>query len=162
MKTLALNIIIAIVVILTVPAGAQVTYSFKTATNSDIINTKTGTSQLFSDADMGHSEIAFQFTTITGSSADSESLVQPISANPSESADTTLNLKPRGTSDDMLSELADESALTGINVQGFANAGDESFINASTAQNVVPAPAAVLLASFGMICAGWFRRRGCF
>jgi len=212
MKNLTLNILIATLLILSVPANAQVTYSFESITNNSTTNAAIGESQLFADvSDAGGGQVLFtfrnigpeassitdvyfddeallsmvainnsagvqfsqdatpsnlpggngitpSFVTTPGFSADSDPPAQPNGVNPSESLGIKFNLQSGSTYNDVLSGLDDGSLRIGIHVQGFADGGSESFVN----DGVIPAPGAVLLASFGMLCVGWFRKRGYF
>jgi len=106
----------------------------------------------------GGNSISPSFITIAGLSADSDAPVQPNGVNPGESLGIKFNLQSGATYNDVLSGLDDGSLRIGIHVQGFADGGSESFVN----DGVIPAPGAVLLASFGMLCVGWFRKRGYF
>jgi hypothetical protein len=69
------------------------------------------------------------FQTTAGFSADSDPAVQPNGVNPGESLTITFDLKPGGTLDAVLAELADGRLRIGIRAQGFASGGSESFVN---------------------------------
>ena len=212
MKKLVFGTIIAIWLLLSVPANAQVTYSFDNITNNSAVDAAIGKSQLFADvSDAGGSQVLFTFqntgpeaSSITdvyfddgtllslatisnssgvhfspgaspsnlpsgnsitpsfvataGLSADADAPAQPNGVNPGESLGITFNLQSGSTFNDVLSGLNDGSLRVGIHAQGFADGGSESFVN----NGVVPAPGAVLLASMGIVCVGWLRKRGCF
>ncbi len=212
MKNLTLSILIVTLLTLSIPANAQVTYSFANITNNSATNAAIGESQLFVDvSDAGSGQVLFtfrnigpeassitdvyfddgallsmaainnsagvqfsqdatpsnlpggnnitpSFITTSGLSADSDAPVQSNGVNPGESLGIKFNLQSGLTYNDVLSGLDDGSLRIGIHVQGFADGGSESFVN----DGVIPAPGAVLLASFGMVCVGWFRKRGYF
>ena len=62
--------------------------------------------------------------------------------------------------DTVIDDLANNRQRIGIDVQGFAGWVSEPFVN--NGDGITPTPGAVLLASIGMVCVGWFRKRGYF
>jgi hypothetical protein len=106
----------------------------------------------------GGNGITPTFVTTPGFSADSDPPAQPNGVNPGESLGVTFDLQGGSTFNDVLNGLDDGSLRVGIHVQGFADGGSEAFVN----DGVIPTPGAVLLASIGMACVGWFRKRGYF
>ncbi len=108
----------------------------------------------------GGDSITPSFITTAGLSADSDAPVQSNGVNPGESLGIKFNLQSGSAYNDVLSGIDDGSLRIGIHVQGFADSYSESFVTGG--DGAVPAPGAVLLASMGMVCVGWFRRRGYF
>ena len=71
------------------------------------------------------------FETTAGFSADSDPRVQPNGVNPGESLGILFDLQAGKFFDDVLDDLTSGALRIGIHVQGFANRGSESFVNAS-------------------------------
>ncbi|MCE5184706.1 MAG: hypothetical protein LLF76_01090 [Planctomycetaceae bacterium] len=84
------------------------------------------------------------FQTTLGLSLDSDSPVQPNGINPGEYLGVSLLAS---SYNDVLTELNSGALRIGLHVQGFANGSSESYVNGIS---VVPVPASLLLACFGL------------
>jgi hypothetical protein len=79
--------------------------------------------------------------------------------DPGESLGIIMNLKQGVTYDDTLAALDSGLDLrVGTHVQGFATGNSETFVNNGRTPTI-PAPSAIILASMGIGCVGYLRRR---
>ena len=97
--------------------------------------------------------------------ADSDPPVQPNGVNPGEYLGILFTLQPGLEFTDTLAALADGSLRIGIHVQGFANGGNESFVNNPSfvpSSSGAPVPPTALLLGSGLVGLGllaWRRRK---
>lgn len=95
------------------------------------------------------------FSTTSGLSADSDAPVQPNGINPGEQLGLTFS----GSYADVISQMTAGNLQIGIHVQGFANGGSESFVNAPPSPTPVPAPGSILLTGVGLFIVRFVRSR---
>jgi hypothetical protein len=174
MKILRLSIIITIIFVFAVPASARVTYGFEKIA-SNITNCAIGKSRLLvnvSDAGSNLASPAFRNAEpLFGSTRDihlDNGHLLGISATADNTADVQFfqliaSQNPSGVTITKLDTAIDNLANHGLQQHGIyvpslADGGSEPFVH----NDVLPMPGAVLLASIGMVCVGWFRRRGYF
>ena len=97
--------------------------------------------------------------------ADSDAPVQPNGVNPGEQLGILFTLQSTEEFGDTLAALADGSLRIGIHVQGFANGGNESFVNNPSfvpSSSGAPVPPTALLLGTGLVglgLLGWRRRK---
>jgi hypothetical protein len=88
--------------------------------------------------------------------ADSDSPAQPNGVNPGEYLEIHFNLINGKTLAETIASLLSGELRIGIHVQGFADGGSESFINAP---HPVPEPATMMLIGFGLVGLAAFGRK---
>ena len=92
------------------------------------------------------------FETTDGFSADSDPPTQPNGVNPNEWLGITFDLEPDNAYENVINNLNTTQLRIGIQVQGFACGGSESFVN-------VPEPATISILSVGFSIASLLRKR---
>ena len=97
----------------------------------------------------GGNSISPPFQATAGFTADSNPPTQPNGVNPGETVTIFFVLQSGGTLADVISELYSQELRIGLHVQGFANGGSESFVNAVPRCRCPP--------RHGCCCPGWAR-----
>jgi len=100
----------------------------------------------------GGQNLSPPFVTTDGFSADSDPPTQPNGVNPNEWLGITFDLEPDNTYDNVINTLTSAQLRIGLQVQGFACGGSESFVN-------VPEPATISILSVGLSMVSLLRKR---